>query len=121
VLQIIGEVLLELGITSVGESMQRRSRAHPALAGIGALLMGAVAGVLTSLIWPARLFRPGPVPGSSLLLSPLVSGIAMNWYGEWREGRGWGRSYIATFWGGALFAFGMAAVRFVWVEWLAAK
>ena len=35
----------------------------------------------------------------------------MDRYGEWREGRGTSRSYIATFWGGALFAFGMALVH----------
>jgi len=38
----------------------------------------------------------------------------MDRYGQWREDRGQSRSYIDTFWGGALFAFTMALVRFVW-------
>jgi hypothetical protein len=114
-LQIFGEVLMELGLSAIGEPFRRRSRAHPVVAGGGVALFGAVAGVLTSLIWPGRIFRPGPLPGASLLASPLLTGIVMNRYGQWREDRGLGHSYIGTFWGGALFAFSMALVRFVWV------
>jgi hypothetical protein len=39
----------------------------------------------------------------------------MERYGQWREEQFRRRSYLATFWGGALFAFFMALVRFVWV------
>lgn len=85
------------------------------LAGIGVAILGAIAGALASLLWPARILHPGPVPGASLLLSPLVNGLVMDRYGRWREGRGDERSTIATFWGGALFAFSMSLVRFVWV------
>lgn len=115
-MQVIGEILIEFGLGSVGESSRERSRAHPVLAGVGVLLLGAVAGAITRFIWPARIFQPGPVRGLSLLVSPLITGVVMERYGEWREGKGAPRSYIATFWGGALFAFGMALVRFVWVE-----
>jgi hypothetical protein len=115
VLQISGESLVELGFHSVGEPFRRRSRAHPGLAAVGLVLLGAAAGALTSLIWPARIFQPGPVPGASLVLSPLITGVVMHRYGEWREDRGRTRSSVATFWGGALFAFSMASVRFLWV------
>jgi hypothetical protein len=108
-------VLLELGFSSVREPFRQRSRAHPLLAGIGLLLFGAAAGALTRLIWPTPIFRAGPLRGASLLLSPLVTGALMHRYGEWVESRARSRSSIATFWGGALFAFGMALVRFVWV------
>jgi hypothetical protein len=40
----------------------------------------------------------------------------MDRYGHWRESRGVEPSYSATFWGGAVFAFGMALVRFVLVN-----
>ena len=112
---MIGEVLIELGFRSLGEPFRTRSRAHPVMAAIGIVLLGGVAGGLTSLIWPTRVFRPGPVPGASLVLSPLVTGAMMHRYGDWREDRGGRRSSIATFWGGALFAFSMASVRFLWV------
>jgi hypothetical protein len=112
ILQIGAEALIELGLESMGESVRRRRRAHPVLALVGAAVMGGLAGVVTSLVWPTRLFQSGPLPGLSLLLSPLVTGLVMHQYGRWRKGKG---SYLATFWGGAVFAFDMALVRFVWV------
>jgi hypothetical protein len=78
-------------------------------------LLGGALGALTRMIWPTPIFQPSPVRGASLLLSPLMNGAIMDRYGAWLEARGGARSYIATFWGGALFAFGMALVRFVWV------
>ena len=114
-LQIVAEMLIEFGLGSIDESLRQRRRAHPVVAGVGVALFGGLAGVLTSLVWPTRVFRPGPLPGTSLLVSPLITGLLMDRYGQWREGKGVGRSYVATFWGGALFAFSMALVRFVWV------
>lgn len=111
-LQIVVEVLFELGFESIGESMRRRRRAHPVVALVGAVLFGGVAGLATSLLWPARIIKTAPVPGASLLLSPLLTGLVMDQYGRWRKDEG---SYLATFWGGAFFAFGMALVRFLWV------
>ena len=85
------------------------------MAAVGIVLMGGLAGVLTSLIWPTLILRPGPIPGISLLVSPIVSGLVMDRYGAWREDHGAERSHLGTFWGGALFAFSMALVRFLWV------
>jgi hypothetical protein len=47
------------------------------------------------------------------VLSPMLAGLVMHYYGRWRESRGSEPSYTATFLGGALFAFGMALVRFL--------
>ena len=43
----------------------------------------------------------------------MVNGVVADALGDWRERRGRPRSYLATFWGGALFAFGMAGARFL--------
>lgn len=115
-LQVVSELLIEFGFTSVGEPFQQRSRAHPVLAAGGVFVLGAVGGAMTCLIWPARVFQPAPLRGASLLVSPMVTGVVMDRYGKWRDDRGVSRSYVATFWGGALFAFGMALVRLAWVE-----
>jgi hypothetical protein len=85
------------------------------VAGLGIVMMGTLGGVLTSAIWPTRVFEPGPLPGISLLLSPLLSGLVMEGIGRWRERRGQTRSYISTYWGGALFALAMASARLLWV------
>jgi hypothetical protein len=115
-IQLAGELLVEFGFTSAREPFRERSRAHPVLAGAGVLLLGAIAGAITCFIRPTRVFQPGAIPGLSLLVSPILTGLIMDRYGEWRESRGSTRSYLATFWGGALFAFGMALVRFTWLS-----
>lgn len=86
------------------------------MAAVGVAILGALGGVVSSLIWPTRIFQAFPVRGLSLLLSPFATGVVMDRYGQWREARGGQRSYMATFWGGALFAFSMALVRFLWIS-----
>ena len=56
------------------------------------------------------------IPGTSLVLSPLICGLVMKALGDWRQEKGMKRTDIATFWGGALFAIAMAAVRFELVK-----
>jgi hypothetical protein len=114
-LQLLGELLIQLGVSSFSEPFREQRRAHPIMAGVGVLLLGALVGGLTLFVYSTRIFRPGPIRGASLLLSPLVTGALMDVYGDWVERRGGFRSYLATFWGGALFAFGMALVRFFWI------
>ena len=108
-------MLVELVSAVIGEPFRRGSRAHPVIAGLGTFLLGGLAGALANLVWPMRVLRVGPVRGASVVLSPIVVGTIMERYGQWREGRGRARSFLDTFWGGAVFAFSMALVRFVWV------
>jgi hypothetical protein len=78
--------------------------------------MGLVAGVLSLLLFGSRLTQRGPIPGLSLVASPLGTGLAMHWLGEfWRE-REKDRPALFTFRAGAIFAFGMALVRFLYFE-----
>jgi hypothetical protein len=110
VLNFLGEMLAELGFKSV----QNQGDGSPkVVVGIGLVVLGAVAGVVTVLALPRPVTPPLPVRGLSLLVSPLVMGLLMDRYGNWRQERTGKRTYIATLWGGALFAFGMAAMRFV--------
>ena len=115
-LQLVGEVLVELGWRTAGEPFRQRGRAHPVVAGLGLLLMGAAMGFLLSLAFPTRLVAGTAVPGISLVVSPILAGLVMDRYGHWRESRGVEPSYTATFWGGAVFAFGMALARFLLVN-----
>ena len=63
---------------------------------------------------PWEMLRPWA--GLSLLISPPVNGLLSDAFGAWRERHGRSRSYLATFWGGALFAFGMAGARFLFLN-----
>jgi hypothetical protein len=78
--------------------------------------MGLCAGIFSLLLFGRRLIARSPIPGLSLILSPIVTGIAMDRIGEfWRE-RGRDRPALFSFRAGAVFAFGMALVRFVYLE-----
>lgn len=111
--QLIFELFLDAGGRLERAPFQRRDRAHPVLAGAGLALLGAAVGFVVSMAFPTPFFRFGVMPGTSLVLSPILNGAVMEYYGRWIEKRTGTRTYLATFWGGALFAFGMALVRFL--------
>lgn len=110
-----GEVLLQLGWRVFGEGFRASQRAHPVLSVLALILAGVLLGVLTNLLVPNRLFPFQGIRGASLVLSPLVTGALMHWYGKWCDRRGRERSNFATFWGGAVFALSMTFVRFYFV------
>jgi hypothetical protein len=117
VLEIVGQVLFELAVAfgweSLKDSARRGRESTPVLAATGHLLLGLIAGVLSLFIVPHRLAPRSPLPGLSLVLSPIGTGIAMHWIGEfWREHD---RPVLFSFRAGATVAFGMALVRFVHV------
>ena len=113
--QLVCELILDSGGRVLRSPDERPRRMHPIVAAVGLLLLGGLIGILMSLVFPQPLITRGPVPGASLILSPLLTASAMEIHGRWRERHGMSRSYLATFWGGGLFAFGMAAARFVMV------
>lgn len=111
--QVLFELVTSLGWESLAHSMRRERESHPVLAGIGLLILGVLGGLITLLVFPSRLTTHSPFPGVSLIASPLATGMVMHQIGEYCRERGWDRPRMFSFWGGATFAFGMAAVRYV--------
>ncbi len=63
---------------------------------------------------PHRLFRSGHMfPGISLFIAPILTGFTMHRIGQQLRNLGREPSKLATFYGGAIFAFAMALTRFV--------
>jgi hypothetical protein len=91
--------------------------ANPWIAGAVYLCLGAVAGFETAHLLPHRFFpvKP-PFPGISLLLAPFAAGLLMQLFGSWRRRHARDSSWLATFWGGALFAFSTALARWIAVS-----
>lgn len=114
-LQIVVEILIELGFASVKEALGRKNQ-NPVLATIGYALLGGALGGISLLMWPARFIRQTIVPGTSLVIGPLLSGAAMHWWGDFRRTQGHSPTNLATFYGGAAFALGVALVRFIWAQ-----
>lgn len=115
VVDLVVEILLEVGLTVVKETLGRSNR-RPFTAAVGYFVLGAVVGALSTAVWPGRVTRRGLLPGFSLLAAPLALGGVMEAWGRWRRDRGHGTTNLATFYGGAAFAFGVALVRFVRVK-----
>ena len=113
IFEIIAEIVFAFGWEGLAHSMRRRQNANPVLAGLGYAVVGALAGGLSILILPRRLLPAGGIKGASLVLTPLVTGLLMKTYGDFRRQRGHTTTGLATFWGGAIFAFSMALVRFL--------
>ena len=107
------EFLVEFSWESVAHSVRRREAANPFIAAVGYALIGSVIGVVSLSVIPRRLLPTGGVRGASLAISPLVTGMLMRAYGEARRRRDLATTSLATFWGGATFAFFMALVRFL--------
>jgi len=113
--QVVFEVVAEFGLESLINLLRPRKATNPVLAFLGLLFLGGVIGVLSGWIFPHRLFHPSPWPGLSLILAPIGTGLAMHLFGCRRNRRGGHPTFLASFWGGTAFAFGMALPRFLMI------
>ena len=111
VLEGFAEIAIEAGLAAAQESLGRHNR-NPVLATIGYFVFGLALGGLSLLLLPAGFFASSPT-GVSLLVGPFVMGVVMQIWGGLRRAYGHRTTNLATFYGGAAFAFGMALVRFL--------
>ena len=63
---------------------------------------------------PKPFVRQHEVRLAILLGAPIAAGLVMRAYGKATRRRGRSPSSLATFGGGAIFAFGMHLVRYLW-------
>ncbi len=115
VVQLFVEGLLEVSWESVRRASAKRGPVNRAVAAVALVLLGGVAGYVSALFVPVHVFGPSRYPGVSLIVAPLATGAALQALGSWRAERGHAPSVLATFWGGALFALAMVAVRLLLV------
>jgi hypothetical protein len=81
------------------------------LGAFGCLLAGSFVGALSGVLLPWRLSQADGVSLLGVFLNPLAFGTVMSMYGSRRVRSGKQRTSLSTFWGGALFAFGLAGAR----------
>jgi hypothetical protein len=108
-LQIVVEVLVELGFHSVREPLRRQ--VNPVVAIAGYAIFGATLGGLSLLVLP-ELLVPEQWRLLNLFLSPILAGLVMVCLGAWRARRGDGLLRIDRFAFGYIFALALALVRF---------
>jgi len=116
--EIVGQVILECVVSFAWSTLSRpvpKERAT-VLTSIGVFGAGLSTRALSAMVFPRRLLPPSPLPGASLLLSPIGAGLAVQWIGDRLRARG-RRPILLSFWPGAAFALGVAIVRFVYPLW----
>ena len=89
---------------------------NPLLACVGYVLLGAATGGLSLVLLPHPLFYPSRLHGISLVVSPILTGLAMWQVGSLLRTRNKKVIRIESFWYGFTFAVGMAFVRFYFTK-----
>ena len=111
-LQVLGELLAEWGV-HLTRPAERRRPPHPLLTLLGYALLGLAIGAMSLLLLPHSLLPSQGLRLANLVLSPLLSGAVLAWIGHWRARRGLRVPVRNRFMQGLVFAFAMAAVRYV--------
>lgn len=114
-IEVFAEALFELGFYSLAEALNRKRKRNPVLASIGYLLWGGIIGGVTLLVFPMHMIKQPSLRMLNLFISPIVAGLAMSGIGALRKRKGQDLLRIDSFFYGALFAFGLAMVRFLCV------
>lgn len=119
--EIVGELLIEILTEGGAQVGARRLGTRPQVANaaivLALLFVGGLAGYISALVLPTRLTSERPLlPGLSLVLAPMAGGVVMALLGRFLRERGRTPTPLATWWGGATFAFAYALVRFVVVR-----
>lgn len=112
-IEIIGQVLIELGFRSVANVFVKRPAKSPVFAAIGYLIIGGITGLMSVYIFSESYISSQYGRIANLILTPIVAGFAMSELGKWRIKRGQDLIRMDSFSYGFLFAFGMVLVRFI--------
>ena len=94
----------------------RARRENPMRAATLLVIVGSLLGFLSAIVFPHPLVHPSKLHGISLLLSPLLTGLAMAAIGRGARRRGRVPVQIESFAYGFLFAFAITLIRFLMVR-----
>ncbi|MCP3851290.1 MAG: hypothetical protein GY694_13770 [Gammaproteobacteria bacterium] len=111
-LQIMVEVLIELGFNGVASTFQNRKNRSPLLAFIGYSILGGLAGALSLWVVPHQVIESEAFALLNLFITPIVAGLLMSYLGYLRKRKGKDVIRLDSFIYGFTFAFAMALVRY---------
>lgn len=112
--QILAEILFELGCYGFSEPLNRKRRHNPILASIGYFISGGIIGAVTLFFLPSLMIHNPVLRIVNLIITPIIAGFTMSFVGFLRRKKGQNAVSIDSFYYGALFAFSLALVRFIW-------
>ncbi|NDB75130.1 MAG: hypothetical protein EB141_05715, partial [Verrucomicrobia bacterium] len=101
-IQCFGELLVNYGLRSAvdGETARR----HPFLSFFGNVLLGAIAGGISLLIFKEHFLKAAWLRIAMLFVIPPLAGMMMSAFGKWQEKHGGERASLERFWHGLAFA-----------------
>jgi hypothetical protein len=124
IFEILAEALLEILLGLVAALLSRairkffvtsrRFRRVPTT--LAFAVVGIAAGFLSMSVFPQPLVHPSRFHGVSLLISPVITGLAMAFIGHIAQKRGRESVQIESFGYGFVFALAIAVVRFFLVK-----
>ena len=114
-LQLICELAIEFGLRRFADTTEPEM-CMPAVSFLGYGLLGLFVGGASLLIFPHPFVRSSRFYGISLLITPILTGLAMSGMGWLRKRQGKVVLRIDTFSYGFIFAFGLALIRLVYTK-----
>lgn len=110
ILQVVFEVLAELGLHSFRSEKRKRLSLWWAIPGY--IIFGFLAGILSLIIFPNLFLTSRALQLVGVILLPVLAGFVMALLGAWRRRREQELIRLDRFAFGYLFALAMALVRF---------
>ena len=112
-LQLLAEVLLDLGMDSLAETVRSRKKRNPVYAFFGYALLGGLIGGLSLLIFPELLLDNKSHAIGNMIITPLVAGLMMMSIGLIKRRRHKIIIRLDSFLFGYIFALMMAVTRYI--------
>jgi hypothetical protein len=112
-LQVVLEAIVALIDRSTRKLSEGQSPITPVFAVAGYLSLGILCGFASLMLFPYPIFHPSKFHGISLLISPILTGLAMSLTGIELRKSGKRPAGIESFGYGFTFALGMAFMRFL--------
>lgn len=124
ILEVLAEVLIQLagefGLSvlsrAAGKFFTAIFELSPMGAAVAVVLLGFACGECSVVIFPHPLVHPSRFHGISLIVSPVLTGLAMSLVGRFLRSRGKRTIQLETFAYGFAFAFAMAVIRLFFVK-----
>ncbi|MES2301798.1 MAG: hypothetical protein V4521_06955 [Pseudomonadota bacterium] len=113
-LQALFEVLAELGMRSMADTL--RKPRTPLFSTIGFILWGFIAGGISLLLFPTSPIADPTLRAINLFITPTAIAAIMMLIGRVRTKKGQTLVRLDRFGYAFVFAFGMALVRYIWVD-----
>ena len=110
-IELLTEVVFGLGWEGVAASFKKQKAVPAPIAYMGYLMLGSALGALSGVALPYRFSHDDGLSILGVVANAVLGGALMHFYGNHRRRHGKTTTHLATFWGGAWFAFGIAAGR----------